>query len=1760
MHGTKFIKYSLFSFVLLFIGSAFISCGGDSSKTETSNDSLTSVSIAASVATIDATGSTLLTAVPIKEGSPIITYEWQITSGDDYASLSATIGEKVTLTGKNTTTSNQSVSVKVTAKYGSISKTATKTLSVKGLEIETKSLDGVVISGTTAIGATENGSLTATATYTGDILSEITYTWKITAGSDYATISGNGNTATITGKSTDENSSHDVTVSVTATYGTTTKTNTWTVKIQKKEVEKELTDLSLSANASSVAPNGTLTITPMATYTGSLTEGDFTVSDWEITAGSGYAVLKVPSTGNARSTLAFTSDNTSTLQANNTTTSSQTVTVSVKVSYGTVEKTATCNVTVQPSKVNSVSISGTTSISNAGTTDLTADVSKTGNPANVTYSWEITEGNEYATIQSGATSATATIKGTNTTSSSHAVTVKVTVSDGTNTVENTTSVTVEKDYNAESLYFPETDATDAYADTYLELTFDSAPTINRASSGTVRIYKADGTLVDTIKPATEKLYGYGVGGNSSYGEINAQYQLIQVIGNTVRIIPHHGSTGTTTTLLENGTQYYVLIDDGLITGTLGGSTFAGITDSSEWTFTTGAAPSVSGSTLTVGSDKQFITVQGALSYLMKNSKTGDWTIKIDSGTYYERIFYSGSANIILSGQGSATYGTDVEIQWCNQDGGTDTTLWNTGSRGRNVFYYKGGNLVLENLSLVNTATRKSNEYGEHDDSATSDNANGNNQAEALLFDSTGNCAAYNCNFTSKQDTVYLSPSGGKAWFYGCKISGDVDFIWGLSDVALFERCNIISAYDSDKSSNHTTYVVASHLNNSSAPYGKGFVLYNSTITTESGQTTYLARSPWGNEGNVAQVAIVDTAVTGGLDSSPWYGNHVGGTDETILGWKWYGVTSDGSAIADTYKISQSLYEAEFAGRNNIINRIYDGSAFAKTSSTWDVNTLASTRNWNVVSDSSKATLGGETETTSVVWKTSTASLSQTRNKTFYMYTDLTTTETAPTGDALYNYLYCDGSANDYIQGSLELYGTAAIYVPVTTSSTATITFTKGEGTLSIAGIEYTATGSAEIDCSTATLATLNGIQYIEVRVKGTAGGSNDKYWITNVVVTTSELDMGDSGDDYTGSTVLYLKKQASSTAVATLTNGTVTETSAYNSSGEIYKYSSPNYYQNAAAAYLLGSKASIASGNDFTISATISVTDRNKTNTGSGIGIGYVLGYDATDGYCFLLHRGSGSIGPCYATSSGVTNSTNVVSNAATCTAYTMTFSRSGSTITMSVTNSSGTSLGSTTLATSDVLNGTTAAVYPCVTFVNAAATISSLTITNDTTSTTVVDLKEVTEIKEVTVDNVIVSDGGAITDSDTSNRSATLTISARDVPTGYAGVNYSTKYGSTSYTTKTVTTRSDLVTYAKAGGYFIIVDGMIDMTDGMLPSTGGGTTSALDTFVNSNSSYSTYSDWVAAYAEACSTISDDENSGSGNSSLYSALWTLSNAYKSKIQLVVKSNTIIVGKDVSSGIKGANISISGESNIALRNLIIQDAYDPFPHHEVKDDGVTSDGYNAQWDCITIQGDCSYIWIDHCTIQDTMTLSHVYTGGSTLEKWQTYDGLLDIKGTGANITVSYCKFKNHDKTSLIGSSDSEGSASTRLITYHHNYFYNCGQRLPMIRNTTMHLYNNYYAYSSGNYSQQYAVGVRKGSVVYAENNYFDSGITYAFSGVTTGTLYESGSGGTVNYDTVSSTASTLFSTAVNAYTYDSETVATMQTNLPSEAGTGAVTIN
>lgn len=414
--------------------------------------------------------------------------------------------------------------------------------------------------------------------------------------------------------------------------------------------------------------------------------------------------------------------------------------------------------------------------------------------------------------------------------------------------------------------------------------------------------------------------------------------------------------------------------------------------------------------------------------------------------------------------------------------------------------------------------------------------------------------------------------------------------------------------------------------------------------------------------------------------------------------------------------------------------------------------------------------------------------------------------------------------------------------------------------------------------------------------------------------------------------------------------------------------------------------------------------------------------------------------------------------------------------------------------------------------------------------------------------------------------------ILASDTPTGWASymgtkdlaggtVTPPTNYGGNGASASkiyTVSTRADLLS-ALSGteAKIIYIDGMIDMTEGMLPATASGSTTALDTWIKTKAAALTD---TSKYGEAASKVTSfatwktwyaagNTNTADESGVYKAARSSLSNSYGSQIKISVPSNTTIIGLTKESGIKGGCIKISGVTNVVLRNLIIQDAFDPFPQIE------KGDGFNANWDCIEISGSCKYIWIDHCTLQDTIATTdddfdHVALGDGTNLKYQVFDGLCDIKQKNDFVTVSYCKLANHDKTSLIGHSASyTDDLKHQTITLHHNYYYNCGQRLPMVRMATIHIYNNYYVREGGR-TNSYCIGLREQNSVYAENNYFGDGVNPTSNNQ--GNYYFKGNYGKDD-------AGTAAWNPADYYSYTADSAADARTDVIDNAGAGVWTV-
>ena len=369
----------------------------------------------------------------------------------------------------------------------------------------------------------------------------------------------------------------------------------------------------------------------------------------------------------------------------------------------------------------------------------------------------------------------------------------------------------------------------AYTDTLLSLTFDSEPTLG--SSGEVRIYNAtDDTLVDVINIAADEDF---IGFEGQDRQRKVAYRPASVVGNKLMIKPH-------TNALQYGQSYYVAISDGAVTGaTLNGESFSGIGKSANWRFATRAA-APSGANVTVDDDGEadFRTVQGALNYVMQNvSSDTPSRITIRDGEYQEMLFLRGNNNVTLQGESrdnTVVYYDNFE-SFNSGSGKSEAPAAGTPSGGRSVFLVEGvDNLTLTNFTLKNSHIR-SNDYS--------------NQAETIYFNSdSGRLTAVDMNFASEQDTLLLK---GFSWFYNSLIAGNVDFIWGYVNTALFENSEIRTIGDS-KNGNPDEDTAGGYILQARVPdiSYKGFIFLNSSFTNGPGpigngvldDSTYIARS------------------------------------------------------------------------------------------------------------------------------------------------------------------------------------------------------------------------------------------------------------------------------------------------------------------------------------------------------------------------------------------------------------------------------------------------------------------------------------------------------------------------------------------------------------------------------------------------------------------------------------------------------------------------------------------------------------------------------------------------------------------------------------------------------------------------------------------------------------------------------------------------------------------------------------------------------
>lgn len=163
----------------------------------------------------------------------------------------------------------------------------------------------------------------------------------------------------------------------------------------------------------------------------------------------------------------------------------------------------------------------------------------------------------------------------------------------------------------------------------------------------------------------------------------------------------------------------------------------------------------------------------------------------------------------------------------------------------------------------------------------------------------------------------------------------------------------------------------------------------------------------------------------------------------------------------------------------------------------------------------------------------------------------------------------------------------------------------------------------------------------------------------------------------------------------------------------------------------------------------------------------------------------------------------------------------------------------------------------------------------------------------------------------------------------------------------------------------------------------------------------------------------------------------------------VTSDKTIIGTGTSGRITGYGLNVNQAHNVIIRNLTFT--------------GSADDAINVQYS--------TNVWIDHNDLSSA------------------YDGLTDIKRASDYVTVSWNHYHDHDKTALLGHSDSNGSEDLGhlRVTYVHNWFDGTTQRHPRVRFANpVHVLNNYYNGNSG-----YGVASTCNAGVLVEGDYFEN---------------------------------------------------------------------
>jgi len=251
--------------------------------------------------------------------------------------------------------------------------------------------------------------------------------------------------------------------------------------------------------------------------------------------------------------------------------------------------------------------------------------------------------------------------------------------------------------------------------------------------------------------------------------------------------------------------------------------------------------------------------------------------------------------------------------------------------------------------------------------------------------------------------------------------------------------------------------------------------------------------------------------------------------------------------------------------------------------------------------------------------------------------------------------------------------------------------------------------------------------------------------------------------------------------------------------------------------------------------------------------------------------------------------------------------------------------------------------------------------------------------------------------------------------------------------------------------------------------------------------------------------------------------------------LPIGSNTSLLGVGHDPRIVNGMTQVIGVSNVVIRNIRFEDAFDHFPAWDPTDSFALNTAvpgcqagfidaahgpqrcpggrWNSNYDLVQVR-DSTYVWVDHNDFNDgdredwrfpsVFAAPHVGLDYHV----QHHDGAVDVVNTSNFVTLSHNRFQNHDKTLLLGGSNTATPANgwgALSITVAYNEFKNIGQRMPRVRFGKVHVFNNFLSGKIGYLGALaptstevkvphnrflYGMGIGNLAKLYIENNVFD----------------------------------------------------------------------